>query len=283
MLKIKENKKQIWLEKFDCFSVKGKDSKRFLNGITTGNIIELNKKVLKTCWLSPNGILRSLLEINCLENRLEVIVLEGNTREIREYFNDIIFPSDDVSLSDTFLINRFQEVDEINSWRINQPIFYKDEDKEYGFNSNNLNLMNTNDLQLWKINQAIPSLDYEINGKNNPLELGLTDLIDFNKGCYLGQETISKIKNVSSLKQEIRLWTPQELSFNLKSENKIIYNNKNKEKSVGYITSIHKSDSRIIKGLAMIKRKYLDTGNSFFSDNFGQILIEKSVGSTFFN
>ena len=41
--------------------------------------------------------------------------------------------------------------------------------------------MNTNDLQLWKINQAIPSLNSEINGKNNPLELGLTDLIDFNK------------------------------------------------------------------------------------------------------
>ena len=46
----------------------------------------------------------------------------------------------------------------------------------------------------------------EINGKNNPLELGLQDLIDFNKGCYLGQETMSKIKNVSSLKQEIRIW-----------------------------------------------------------------------------
>ncbi|MEC8529550.1 MAG: chlorite dismutase family protein [Thermoproteota archaeon] len=37
------------------------------------------------------------------------------------------------------------------------------------------------------------NFEKEINGKNNPLELGLQDLIDFNKGCYLGQETISKI------------------------------------------------------------------------------------------
>ena len=44
---IKENKEQIWLEKFDCFSITGKDSKRFLNGITTGNITDLNNKVLK--------------------------------------------------------------------------------------------------------------------------------------------------------------------------------------------------------------------------------------------
>ena len=281
MSKIKENKEQIWLEKFDCFSITGKDSKRFLNGITTGNIVDLKNKVLKTCWLSPNGILKSLLEINCLENKLEVIVFGGNTSEIRKYFNDIIFPSDDVSLSDTFSINRLQQVDDMNSWRITQPIFFKNEDKKYDFHNNNPNLMNTNDLQLWKINQAIPSLDNEINGKNNPLELGLTDLIDFNKGCYLGQETMSKIRNVNSLKQEIRVWTAKDKDLNLGSENKIIYNDQNKEKSVGYITSIYKLDSRIIKGLAMIKRKYLDKENSFFSDIFGQILIDKSVGSTF--
>ena len=281
MSKIKENKEQIWLEKFDCFSITGKDSKRFLNGITTGNIVDLNNKVLKTCWLSPNGILKSLLEINCLENKLEVIVFVGNTSEIRKYFNKIIFPSDDVSLSDTFSINRLQQVDDMNSWRITQPIFFKNEDKKYDFHNNNPNLMNTNDLQLWKINQAIPSLDNEINGKNNPLELGLTDLIDFNKGCYLGQETMSKIRNVNSLKQEIRVWTAKDKDLNLGSENKIIYNDQNKEKSVGYITSIYKLDSRIIKGLAMIKRKYLDKENSFFSDNFGQISINKSVGSTF--
>ena len=278
MSKIKE---QFWLEKFDCFSVTGKDSKRFLNGITTGNIVDLNKRVLKSCWLSPNGILKSLLEINCSENALKVIVLVGNTSEIRKYFNDIIFPSDDVSLSDTFSINRLQQVDDMNSWRITQPIFLKNEDKKYDFYKNNPNSMNTNDLQLWKINQAIPSLNSEINGKNNPLELGLTDLIDFNKGCYLGQETMSKIKNVSSLKQEIRVWTAKDKDLNLESMNKIIFNNQNKEKSVGYITSFYELDSRIIKGLAMIKRKYLNKENSFFSDNFGQISINKSVGSTF--
>ena len=281
MSKIKENKEQFWLEKFDCFSVTGKDSKRFLNGITTGNIVDLNNKVLKSCWLSPNGILKSLLEINCLENELKVIILVGNTSEIKKYFNDIIFPSDDVSLSDTFSINRLQQVDDMNPWRITQPVFFKNEDKKYDFYNNNPNLMNINDLQLWKINQAIPSLNSEINGKNNPLELGLADLIDFNKGCYLGQETMSKIRNVSSLKQEIRVWTAKDKDLNLESENKSIYNNQNKEKSVGYITSIYKLDSRIIKGLAMIKRKYLNKENSFFSDNFGQISINKSVGSTF--
>ena len=281
MSKIKENKEQIWIEKFDCFSITGKDSKRFLNGITTGNIVNLNNNILQTCWLSPNGILKSLLEINCLENKLDVIVFVGNTSEIRKYFNEIIFPSDDVLLSDTFSINRLQHVDDINSWRVTQPIFFHNKDKEYAFYKNNPNLMNTNDLQSWKINQAIPSLDSEINGKNNPLELGLADLVDFNKGCYLGQETMSKIRNVSSLKQEIRVWTAKDRVINIESDSKKIYNNQNKEKTVGYITTIYKLDSLTTKGLALIKRKYLDKENSFFSDKFGQISIDKSVGSTF--
>ena len=273
-------KKKFWLEKFDCFSVTGKDARKFLNGITTGNILNAENKVIKTCWLTPNGVLRSLIEIIFLERNLEVIILAGNTNEIINYFNQIIFPVDDVFLSEPFLINRIQEIDESNSWRTYQPIFFKTEDKEFEIYKNKLNLLNPNDLKVWKINQAIPSLGMEINGKNNALELGLQDLIDFNKGCYLGQETMSKIKNVSSLKQEIRIWKSLESNLNLDFEDKNLYINSAKDISVGKITSFFKSDSQI-KGLAMIKRKYLEEGSYFFSEIFGKIIINKSVGSIF--
>jgi len=277
---MQHKKKKFWLEKFYCFSVTGKDARKFLNGITTGNILYSENKVIKTCWLTPNGILRSLIEIIFLERSLEVIILAGNTNEIIDYFNQIIFPADDVLLSEPFLINRIQEIDESSSWRTYQPIFFKTEDKEFEMYKNKLNLLNPNDLKLWKINQAIPSLGMEINGKNNPLELGLQDLIDFNKGCYLGQETMSKIKNVSSLKQEIRIWKSFDSNLNLDVEDKNLYINSAKDISVGKITSFFKSDSQI-KGLAMIKRKYLEEGSYFFSEIFGEIIINKSVGSIF--
>jgi len=172
-------KKKFWLEKFDCFSVTGKDARKFLNGITTSNILNSENKAIKTCWLTPNGVLRSLIEINFLERNLEVVILAGNTDEIIGSFNQIIFPADDVLLSAPCLINRIQRIDESSSWRTHKPIFFKTEDKEFEIYKNKLNLLNSNDLKIWKINQAIPSLDMEINGKNNPLELGLKDLIDF--------------------------------------------------------------------------------------------------------
>ncbi len=277
---MQDNKKKFWLEKFDCFSITGKDARKFLNGITTGNILDSENKVIKTCWLTPNGVLRSLIEIIFLERNLEVIILAGNTNEIIDYFNQIIFPADDVLLSEPFFINRIQEIDEYSSWRTYQPIFFKIEDKEFEIYKNKLNLLNPKDLKLWKINQAIPSIEMEINGKNNPLELGLQDLIDFNKGCYLGQETMSKIKNVSSLKQEIRIWQSFESNLNLDVEDKNLYTNSAKDISVGKITSFFKTDSQI-KGLAMIKRKYLEEGSYFFSEIFGKIIINKSVGSIF--
>jgi len=273
-------KKKFWLENFDCFSITGKDARKFLNGITTGNILDSENKVIKTCWLTPNGVLRSLIEIIFLERNLEVIILAGKTNEIINYFNQIIFPADDVLLSEPFLINRIQEIDESSSWRNCQPIFFKKEDKKFEMYKNKINILNPNDLKLWKINQAIPSLEMEINGKNNPLELGLRDLIDFNKGCYLGQETMSKIKNVSSLKQEIRIWKSFESDLTLDVDDKNLYINSAKDISVGKITSFFKSDSQI-KGLAMIKRKYLEEGSYFFSEIFGKIIINKSVGSIF--
>ena len=277
---MQDTKKKFWLEKFDCFSIFGKDAKKFLNGITTGNILNLENKVTKTCWLTPNGVLRSLIEIIFLESNLEIVVLAGNSNEIINYFNQIIFPADDVLISEPFSINRIQETDELSSWRNYQPIFFKKNDKEFEIYKNKLNLLNSNDLKLWKVNQAIPSLDREINGKNNPLELGLKDLVDFNKGCFLGQETMSKIKNVSSLKQEIRVWRSFDTNLNSEIEDKNLYTNSDKENFVGKITSIFKSDSNV-KGLAMIKRKYLEEGSYFYSEIFGKIIINKSVSSIF--
>ena len=91
---------------------------------------------------------------------------------------------------------------------------------------------------------------------------------------------MSKIKNVSSLKQEIRIWKSIESNFNLDLEDKNLYTNSAKDISVGKITSFFKSDSQIV-GLAMIKRKYLKEESYFFSEIFGKITINKSVGSIF--
>jgi len=277
----KDNKKNFWLEEFESFFVEGKDSKRFLNGITTNNM-NLDVPFIQACWLNPKGILRSLLEIHTYKDKLLLVNIEGNIREIKDFFGNMIFPTDNVSLSDNFPIFRLQELDKYQPWRKFEPkIFINKDPKKYCLD-NQIELLKSSDLEMWKIWQAIPRLNSEIDGENNPLELGLYDLVDFNKGCYLGQETMARLKRISSLKQEIRVWSSSILNKNFELNDKKIYLNENKEIITGTITSFLSLSSNKVIGLAMIKKNYLNQLEYFFNEELGSIKVEKSIGSAFF-
>ena len=277
----KENKKIFWLEEFESFYVEGDGSKRFINGITTNNI-NLDVPFIQTCWLDPKGILRALLEIHVYKDKLLLVNIEGNIREIKDFFGNMIFPTDKVFLSDNFPIFRLQEIAKNQPWRKSEPkIFIKQDPKKYCFD-NQIELLNSINLEEMKIWQAIPRLNSEIDGKNNPLELGLYDLVDFNKGCYLGQETMARLKRISSLKQEIRVCSANIPNKNFELNDNKIYLNENKKIIIGTITSFLFLSSKKLIGLAMIKKNYLNQLEPFFNEELGSIKVDQSIGSAFF-
>ena len=55
-----------------------------------------------------------------------------------------------------------------------------------------------------RIQQGRPMPDHELTEDYNPLEAGLWQTISFNKGCYIGQETIARLDTYKGVKQ--RLW-----------------------------------------------------------------------------
>ncbi|MBE9036427.1 CAF17-like 4Fe-4S cluster assembly/insertion protein YgfZ [aff. Roholtiella sp. LEGE 12411] len=65
-----------------------------------------------------------------------------------------------------------------------------------------------------RILQGRPSPDSELTDDYNPLEVGLWQTISFNKGCYIGQETIARLNTYKGVKQHlwgIRLDAPAEV------------------------------------------------------------------------
>ena len=148
--------KEVWLEKFDSFYLSGADSKRFLNGITTNNINFDKKNSLKTCWLTPTGILRAILEVHSCEEKFRVLVLQGNTDEIKKYFQDVLFPTDDVYLSETDCLLRLQAADYIHTWRKYSPILLTDNNHKVYCEKHKLKVICEEDLDKWKILQAFP-------------------------------------------------------------------------------------------------------------------------------
>ncbi len=274
------NNGNYWLEEFEALSIKGKDSNRFLNGLTTSNM-NLQNEVVQTCWLTPKGALRAILEIYFYENEIIIIALEGDLYEIKKFFEDMIFPNDDILLSDIFKNFRIQEVDDYIPWREGRPKLIKENNIEEYLTKNNFAVFDQVRLKEWKILQAFPILNYEIEGTHNPLELGLLDLVDFNKGCYLGQETMARLRKLSSLKQQIRLWSGSISEGNTICKNKKIYLNQIKDTIVGYITSYIFSENLKVIGLAIIKSKFLEEYESFYLEDFGEINMKKSIGSIF--
>ena len=80
--------------------------------------------------------------------------------------------------------------------------------------------------------QGKPKPNHELTTDYNPLEAGLWDAISFDKGCYIGQETIARLNTYKGVKQ--RLWGIKFASPVNLSESKLITLNGEK---VGTITS----------------------------------------------
>lgn len=65
-------------------------------------------------------------------------------------------------------------------------------------------LLTNEDYENIEIIQGKPRVNHELTDEFNPLESGLWDAISFNKGCYIGQETIARLNTYKGVKQ--KLW-----------------------------------------------------------------------------
>ncbi|MDJ0599880.1 MAG: folate-binding protein [Crocosphaera sp.] len=98
-----------------------------------------------------------------------------------------------------------------------------------------------------RIKQGRPYPDKELTEDYNPLETGLWSTISFDKGCYIGQETIARLNTYQGVKQ--RLWGVK-LNQPVKAGNAVIVD----DKKVGILTSSIQVEDEYL-GLAYVKTK----------------------------
>jgi folate-binding protein YgfZ len=67
----------------------------------------------------------------------------------------------------------------------------------------NFNMVGEEAYNTFRIEQGIPIAPNEINDDYNPLEAGLIDLIDFKKGCYIGQEVIARLDSYDKVQRKL--------------------------------------------------------------------------------
>ena len=98
-----------------------------------------------------------------------------------------------------------------------------------------------------RIEQGRPMPDHELTDDYNPLEAGLWQTISFNKGCYIGQETIARLDTYNGVKQQ--LWGVQLKTLAEPGTVVTIGDEK-----VGKLTSVLETEKGAI-GLAYIRTK----------------------------
>ncbi|WP_413162971.1 YgfZ/GcvT domain-containing protein [Capilliphycus salinus ALCB114379] len=98
-----------------------------------------------------------------------------------------------------------------------------------------------------RIKEGRPVPDFELTDDYNPLEAGLWKTISFEKGCYIGQETIARLNTYKGVKQ--RLWglklnAPVAVGTEIKVE----------DQKVGKLTSLIETEEGFF-GLGYIRSK----------------------------
>ncbi len=158
-----------WIDKFT-----------FEEDISIGS--PLKKKIISIYSANKNKDLNIFGEINkneIINRKLEDIEI---TLSLTSFFNDhkvIKLILDDDSKS----------IESIESYMKSQNIFQM---KESEFNS-------------FRIKNMIPICGREVNNLYNPLEIGISHMIDFDKGCYIGQEVIARLDTYDKVQRKLMI------------------------------------------------------------------------------
>jgi len=232
----------LWLE------VTGPDALRYLNSQITADLRKISLgHVLKACLLTPKGRLIALLNIT--KQKEEAFIIET-----------------DLSLRDTVLerLQRYLVTDEVTIKIISQPqsvhvfgdisthaeinemtgtlisrLGVSGKDVELSLLSSlpmtaHTSLLSADMIEILRIEKQIPSWGFDITSETLPPEARLEkDYIDYEKGCYLGQEVISRLKSVGHVNRLLYGFiSKDEITANMD-----IYSLEDSEKSLGKITS----------------------------------------------
>lgn len=113
-------------------------------------------------------------------------------------------------------------------------------------------VLSTADVETFRIVQNVPAWPQELNGDTFPPEAGLEKTaMSFTKGCYIGQEVLSRIKTTGKMPRELIAWTTDAPDAQI-TPGAVL---KRDEKEVGVITSTarHPASQQII-GLGYIRQ-----------------------------
>ncbi len=165
-----------------------------------------------------------------------------------------------------FLMKHYDLNGQLIYWILADPTYaqklirYMVENKgPFGFN-----LIGEEAYNHYRIENGIPIAPNEINDLHNPHEVGLINLVNDTKGCYIGQEVVARLGTYDKVQIKFCGFTFEDTVDEF--EKFVLFDDSNVE--AGTITSninSHKFKKQI--GIGFVKRKYFEDGLTLFAKN----------------
>lgn len=162
-------------------AVLGSDRVRFLNGMVTGNVATLGEgDWMRTLLLSHKARLLSIFEVNVLADHL-LLSAPPTLYETTFETLDRHIVMDDVELEErtTPMHTRWENADDV--WTA-PPTFEACE-----------NASSADAIACRRIEAGLPEYGVDVTDDNFPFESLLVRLVDYQKGCFTGQEPVARV------------------------------------------------------------------------------------------
>ncbi|MEK9674976.1 MAG: hypothetical protein VW271_00330 [Chloroflexota bacterium] len=120
--------------------------------------------------------------------------------------------------------------------------------------------IDVDDYAQFRIEHKIPAVGHELGEHSNPIEAGALDRIDFDKGCYVGQEVIARLDAYDKVQRNL---------IQLQSSSRIddFTDVTDGDRTVGVVTtssSVTQQDGAY-KSLALVRLAYVESGTKLQS------------------
>jgi len=193
------------------FRITGPDRVRYLNGQVTNDVSKnLDKEAVAACLCTLKGKVEALVWVSAIG---ESLIIDGELSQREEIYNrlDRYLIADDCELIDETgqmtLVHHYREdqggVASTRAGKQGRDLWITAAPLPPEFTEESQ--ISEAEFRAAAILAGVPRANYEIDGEYFPAELGLDRwAVDFHKGCYLGQEIVSRIESVGRVKRILR-------------------------------------------------------------------------------
>ena len=181
----------------------GKDVEKFIDGLSTNKVEFSKSEVIDTLVLNNKAKILGQLHLFQLNHMVVSVTVADNFEELVKYLESKIL-AQEVAINDVTSLNFIDIVYDEGS--INKQVTIDKDTTIIGINGMySIELYSVKQSRKhcdgdnesftnWRVDNLIPWYDYEISNSVNPYQCGLGYQVHENKGCYTGQEILTRMR-----------------------------------------------------------------------------------------